>query len=421
MKNLKKLFFSALVLVLALNVIAQEPAKPKFELKPYGFIAYDIYLDTYKSVDSRDGESYSYPAYPKFDKNGKDANKRTMLEMASFTSRLGLKISGPDFFGAKSSGLFEMDVMGTKQDYVQLFSLRHAMINLKWEKSELILGQTWHPIIVSEMIPSTVSFGAGAPFHPLNRSSQIRFTYHFSPLFRLTGAAAIHGLHRSTGAYDAQRYSGKPDVHVQLSVGNRKEFLAGFTAGYKWLTPRLFVDKDTISTNETIGSYDLHVFIMVKPASTSVKLEAIYGQNLTYLSMIGGYGKKTGSENQTDDYSYTNLKTLSVWGDIQQEIDKWTIGVFAGYQKLLGADDSYTTIKVDKVTGAPDFFRDDNLSHIIRVSPRIVYKVEALSIGLEYMLTKAIYGSAWDAKHKVTSTMDPVSNNRILVRVAYNF
>ncbi len=421
MKKLSKLILFVLIFLFTFQAIAQEQAKPKFEIKPYGFVVYDIYLDTYKSVDSRDGESYSYPSMPKFDKNGKDANVKTMLDMTSLTSRLGAKILGPDFFGAKTCGLFEMDFMGTKQDYVQLFTLRHAMINLRWEKSELIIGQTWHPIIVNEMIPSTVSFGAGAPFHPLNRSGQIRFTYHFSQFFRLTGAAVIHGLHRSTGVYDAQRNSGKPDVHLQLSMGDRKEFLAGFTAGYKWLTPRLYIDKDTISTNETIGSYDLQAFIMVKPASTSIKLEAIYGQNLTYLSMIGGYGKKTGSGNLTDDYSYTNLRTFSIWGDIQQDIDKWTIGVFAGYQKLLGADDNYTSIKADKVTGTPDFFRDDNLSYIIRVSPRVVYKADALSIGLEYILTKAVYGSAWDAKHKVTETMDPVSNNRVLVRVAYNF
>jgi len=413
MRGYSNYILFVIAIAFSISVFAQEQPKPKFELKPYGFVAYELYMDTYKSVDSRDGESYSYPLYPNFDKYGKDANKRTMLEMAAFTSRLGLRVLGPDLLGAKSSGLFEMDVMGTKQDYVQLFSLRHAMFKLNWEKSELLLGQTWHPVIVTEMIPNTVSFGAGAPFHALNRSAQIRYTYNFSPLFRILGAASIHGSHRSTGSYDAQRYSGRPDVHVQMSVGNRKEFLAGFSAGYKWLTPRLFVDKDTISTTETIGSYDLHAFIMIKPASTSVKLEAIYGQNLTYLSMIGGYGKKTGSDTQSDDYSYTNLNTLSVWGDIQQDIDNWSIGIFAGYQKIMGADDSYTSIK--------DYNREDRLSNIIRVSPRVVYKADALSIGLEYILTKAVYGLTWDLKHNVTETMDPVSNNRVLVRVAYSF
>lgn len=416
-KSMRKslvLGFLPIVLLFAINnVNAQEPAKPKFELKPYGFVAYDIYLDTYKSLDTRDGELYFYPSKPQFDKNGKDMNVKTMLEMTSLTSRLGTKILGPDFFGAKTTGLLEMDFFGTSQDHVQLFRLRHAMINLRWEKSELLVGNYWHPLILTEMIPGTISFGGAAPFHSLNRSGQIKYTYHVSPVFRLTGAAVIHGYHRSKGPYDAQRYSGKPDIQLQLSFGNRKEFMAGCTAGYKWLTPRLYDDKDTLVTNKTIGSYDLHAFLMIKPASTSIKLEAVYGQNLTFLNMIGGYGMKTGSNSVNDDYSYTNLKTLSVWADIQQDMDKWSIGVFTGYQKLMGADDNYTTIK--------DYNLNDDLSYIFRLSPRVVYKADAMVIAFEYMLTTAVYGKTWDAKHKVTDTMDPVSNSRFLVRVNYNF
>lgn len=412
MRNLSKLALSAAISFLAFNGIAQEQAKPKFELKPYGYAAFEIIYDTYKSYDTRDGELYFYPSIPQFDKNGKDINSKSMIEMLSLSSRLGLKISGPDFYGAKSTAMIETDFYGTSQANVRTLRLRHAMINLKWEKAELLMGNYWHPLIVPEMIPGVVSFGGGAPFHALNRSPQIRYTYNFSPTIRFIGAALVYGYHRSKGPYDAQRYSGKPDVHLQLSVGNRKEFLAGFTAGYKWLTPRLITDS-LYKTSETVGSYDLHAFIMVKPATTSIKVEAVYGQNLSFLNMIGGYGMKTGSNNAEGDYSYTNLNTISVWGDIQQDIDSWTIGVFAGYQKLLGADDNYTTIK--------DYNLNDDLSRIIRVSPRLVYRAEALSIALEYILTTAVYGKTWDAKHNVTETMDPVSNNRFLLRVTYNF
>ena len=391
---------------------AQEPSKPKFELKPYGFVAYDVYLDTYRSYDSRDGELYFYPLRPQFDENDRDINAKSMLEMTSVTSRLGTRISGPDFFGAKTTGLIEMDFAGTKQDFIQHLRLRHAMIDLKWEKSELLVGNYWHPLILTEMIPTIVGFGGAAPFHALNRSGQIRYTYNFSPVFRLTGAAIIHGYHRSKGPYDAQRYSGKPDLHFQMSVGNKKEFLAGFSAGYKWLTPRLLTDLN-YKTTETIGSYDLHAFFMIKPASTSIKFETNYGQNLSYLNMIGGYGMVTGSTNAEGDYSYTNLKTISIWGDIQQEFDKWILGIFAGYQKLLGADDNYTALK--------DYTLNDDLSRLIRVSPRLVYKAEALSLGFEYSLTTAVYGKTWDAKHKVTETLDPVSNSRFLLKASYNF
>ncbi len=412
MKNLAKLILSAYLGLIAFNVAAQEQVKPKFEVKPYGFVAYDIYLDTYKSNDTRDGELYFYPSKPQFDKNGRDVNSKSMLEMTSLTSRLGAKILGPDFFGAKTSALLEMDFFGTKQDYVQMLRLRHAMVNLRWEKSELLVGNYWHPLILTEMIPGVVAYGGAAPFHSLNRSGQIRYTYHFSPVFRLTGAAVIHGYHRSKGPYDAQRYSGKPDIQLQLSVGDRKVFMTGCTAGYKWLTPRLITDS-LYKTSETIGSYDLHAFVMFKPSSTSIKFETVYGQNLSFLSMIGGYGMKTGSNNTEGDYQYTNLKTISIWGDIQHEIGMWTIGLFAGYQKLLGADDDYTTIK--------DYNLNDDLSYLVRVSPRIIYKADAFSFAFEYIYTAAVYGEAWDSNYKVTKSMDAVSNSRFLVRVNYSF
>lgn len=412
MKILKNLIPAVFVILFVLKAGAQEQAKPKFEFKPYGFVAYEIIYDTYKSLDTRDGELYFYPSKPQFDKNDRDINIKPMLEMLSLTSRFGVKIAGPDLMGAKSSAMIETDFFGTSQANVRMLRLRHAMITLKWEKAELLMGNYWHPLILTEMIPGTISFGGGAPFHSLNRSPQVRYTYNFSSNFRFTGAALIHGYHRSKGPYDAQRYSGKPDIHLQLSVGNRKELLAGFSAGYKWLTPRLVTDS-LYKTSETIGSYDLHAFLMIKPATTSVKVEAVYGQNLSFLNMIGGYGMKTGSNNAEGDFSYTNLKTVSIWGDIQQDIDKWSIGVFAGYQKLLGADDNYTSIK--------DYTQNDDLSHIIRVSPRVVYKEDALNIALEYMLTTAVYGKTWDAKHKVTDTMDPVSNNRFTLRLSYNF
>jgi len=178
------------------------------------------------------------------------------------------------------------------------------------------------------------------------------------------------------------------------------------------LTPRLITDS-TYITSETIGSYNLHAFLLVKPASTSIKVEAIYGQNLSFLNMIGGYGMVTGSNKAEGDYKYTNLKTLSVWGDIQQNIDRWIIGVFAGYQKLLGADDNYIAIQ--------DYALNDDLSHIFRISPRVVYRADALSLAFEYILTTAVYGNAWDAKHKVTETINPISNHRFLLRLTYNF
>jgi hypothetical protein len=57
---------------------------------------------------------------------------------------------------------------------------------------------------------------------------------------------------------------------AQLTVGNRKTFLIGASAGYKWLTPRLLT-ADTIKTDETIGQYLLSAFVMGKIGTTVIK------------------------------------------------------------------------------------------------------------------------------------------------------
>ncbi len=416
MRITRPLFLLSAILYSPLIVFSQEPEKPKFEFKPYGYVNYEIIMDTYKSLDARDGELYFYPLMPEIDANNKDINKKVMLQMLSLTSRIGTKISGPDILGAKTSGLFEADFFATADAYARMLRVRHAIIDLKWLTSELIMGHYWHPIIVNEMIPSTVAFGAGTPFHPLNRCPQIRFNYNLSETFRVTAAALTQGYHRASGPASAQRYSGKPEIVVQASFGNRKTFLAGASADYKWLTPRLKTDLG-FQTNKTIGSYMLNAFALGKFNASTIKAEVYYGQNPTNLLMIGGYGMKTGSVNAEGDYDLTNIKTMSTWLDFQQDIDEITLGFFAGYSKNLGADDEYTSLTI----GTDKCHRNDDLSHIYRVAPRITYRAEALTFAFEYMITTAVYGKTFDNKRKVTDTMDPVSNHRFTLSATYRF
>lgn len=412
-----KLFLTSLILLCAITTKAQEPEKPKFEIKPYGFINYEIILDTYKSLDARDGEVYFYPLMESLDANGKDKNEQLQLQMLSLSTRFGLKISGPDILGAKTSGLIEADFFATANDYARLLTLRHLTINLKWEKSELLLGHYWHPVIVTEVIPANISFGAGVPINALNRSPQVRFTVFPSESVKLSITALTQSYHKSSGPAEAQRNSGLPEIIGQASLGNRKTFMIGASAGYKWLTPRIETTTN-YSTNKTIGQYLFNAYVMVKVSNTTIKAMALYGQNLTHLNMIGGYGMKTGTDaNAEQDYEYTSLKTLGTWFDLQQGFGKVGLGLFLGYSKLLGADDDYTSLTV----GTVKYFRNDDMDYFYRISPRISYKEENLTFALEYMLAGAVYGKTWDAKHKVTSSMDPVYNNRITFAAKYDF
>ncbi len=410
MKTITKLIIVAMLnITLGLKLMAQEPEKPKFELKPYGFVLYEIIMDTYKSTDARDGELYFYPLPENLDINGNDINKKIQLQMLSLSSRFGTKILGPDLLGAKASGMLEADFFATQNDYARLLRIRHATINLKWEKTELLVGQFWHPAVVLEVLPNPVSFGAGTPFHALNRSPQIRFTYYPTETVRLSATALTQGYHKSTGPADAQRNSGLPEAILQASFGNRKTFIAGATAGYKWLTPRLETEAG-VSTSKTIGQYLFTGFLTANLSTTTIKAEVLYGENLTHLVMIGGYGMKTSTN---DDYNYSNLRTLSTWLDINHSLGKTSIGLFAGYSKLNGASDNYTSIE--------KYTRNDNLDYIYRISPRMYYMEENFTFGLEYMITAAIYGKTWNDKHEVQSANDPVYNNRITLSAKYTF
>ena len=64
----------------------------------------------------------------------------------------------------------EAEFFGTSDADLNGFRLRHGYLKLDWPHSELMVGQFWHPMFVTESFPDVVSFNTGAPFQPFNRS-----------------------------------------------------------------------------------------------------------------------------------------------------------------------------------------------------------------------------------------------------------
>ncbi len=390
-----------------------------FTFKPYGYVSYEILYDTYRSVDTRDGSLYLFPKKPVLDDNGNDINKRSKLNMLSLQSRIGFNITGPDAFGAKTFAKIEGDFFATHQDFVRLFRLRHAYIQLKWERTELLMGHTFHPTFVLDCFPSTVSFAAAVPFHPLNRAPQIRLKQEITNDFSASVSFLMHGYHSSPGPRDQQRNSGLPDSQLQLRY-NPDNFLLGMTAGYKFLSPR-DVTNGNIATQKNIGSYNLQAFTKITTRPVTVKLETMYGENLSNFIMIGGYGAKGTPEDAINpdfwnsDYDYANLKTLSVWTDIHSnhKVIQW--GLFAGYTENLGSDDPFLS-----VPGA-NFQRYTDLHYLFRVSPRLVFYSNNFSFGGEYTYHSAVYAEDYDMYGKPSASLDPAVNNNIILFVKYTF
>jgi len=400
-----------LMLFLPILVFSQEEqVSPKVTVG--GYVRYEFIFDTYESADTRDGEVYLYPLRERLDAFGEDINKNININMLGLQARPRIAAKGIKAFGADVSGVLEGDFLGISQNDTRMLRLRHGFVSLKWSGSELVMGHTWHPMFVTECFPATISMGAGVPFHVLNRAPQIRYTKNIGPKTSLMGALLVHGYHKSTGPAEAQRQSGLPDAQVQLKYKSDKMF-ASFTAGYKFLKPRLVTDNNVV-TDETIGSFNTAANLKLLFSPVTIKVEGIYGQNLTNFVMIGGYGAAENPD-LVDDYSYSNINTMSVWSDISYAKSNMEIALFGGFSSNINATNDYYSLS--------GYTRGEDLKSIFRVSPRIVFKSGNVDIGIEYMITGAKYGDVdyTDARYRFTSTDAFTMNHRMLLAVKYSF
>jgi len=175
----------ALVLAAAGPAAAQtEEKKPAFGITFSGFVKTDIFYDTRQTVSIREGHYLLYPKALLAGPDGDDVNDRGNFNILSVQTRLAGKITGPDALGAKTSAYIEAEFFGTSDADINGFRLRHGYLKLEWTRSELMIGQFWHPMFVVESFPDVVSFNTGAPFQPFNRSPQVRYT-------RRLGAVAL--------------------------------------------------------------------------------------------------------------------------------------------------------------------------------------------------------------------------------------
>lgn len=414
---MKLIYTTLTVIILSFSPLflkAQEVKSSDFGIDFGGYVRYEMFYDTYNSIDSRDGNIYLYPMRPSEDLNGEDINKTGQLEMLALQTRLSGSISGPEAFGAKTSGKIEVDFEGTSQSFSRLIRLRHAFVNLDWGNTELLLGQTWHPMFVASCFPRVLSFGAGLPFQPFSRSPQARLTRHVNDHVSIMLAGLIHGYNRSTGPYEAQRNSGLPDMQFQMKY-SQNALHAGVTAGYKFLTPRLVTDLG-YKTNETVGSYNFQAFLKIQTSSLIAKLQGVVGENLTNYTMIGGYGIEAGTTDLQGDYTYTNMNTMSVWTEVMTHKKKVNVGLFAGYTENLGFSDELDVSGGSGIIGE----RNADIAYLYRISPRVVFSSGSMDLGAELMYTGAAYGTQFDEFYKAEESEES-SNLRLLISAKYVF
>jgi hypothetical protein len=412
---MNRYFFLLLFLTgMAFSAKAQTTTDDKFSIKFSGFIKAEAMFDTRQTVNAREQMLVFYPDKEKLDVNGNDVNAHPNLNQLDMASRITLTATGPDAFGAKIKGIIEGDFTGPSNVENNAFRLRHAYIKLNWKKSELLMGQYWHPLNVPEMIPYVISLNTGAPFHPFSRQPQIRFTRTFGKISAIIVASADRdyaslGPLGTTMTSDYLRNSAIPSMDMQLQYKKNDNIFFGIGGDYKKLTPRLITDS-LWEADETLDCYAATAFVKVKTKKLTIKLQSVLGQNLYEHLMMGGFAVEK-IDTATQRATYTNLDQLTVWTDICTNSDKkFNAAIFLGYAKNLGS--------LHNIWGAK-YGRGTDIAYVYRISPRLMWSMNNLTIASEFEYTVAAYGTP-DYLGDVQNASE-LSNFRVELALQYSF
>ncbi|TDN96329.1 hypothetical protein [Sunxiuqinia elliptica] len=414
-----------LLCLIGLTTYANAQEVKDVKLDWYGFVRNEFFIDSYKGLDAANETFYLVPLYVGKDANGEDINEQASSNLSALASRIGLRISGPEILGAKSSGNIEFDFGGIVKTEPTLFRIRHANMVLDWESSRLLVGQTWHPFWGGGAFPTVAGLNTGAPFQAFNRSPMVRYDM-ISGNWTVSGAAVYENQYTSkcfeasnfSTPNQAQRNGVMPEL-VWSTEYHHNGFTAGVGAQIKRIKPRMTVTgtEGKFKADEFLTSSGFMAYFKHKQDKLSVVAKGYCGQNMTHLTFLGGYGvatrdEATGEETYTNYNNYTTLLNV-VYGK------KWQVGALFGYGGNLGTTDPLYDDGSGKgiVTGLLP-----NVQNLARVSPHVALNVSKLRVVAEYELTIANYGvGAFDFSDGLYADKHQTMNNRFCVMMMYLF
>lgn len=407
---------SALFLGFAGMTVAQTDNQ-NFGIKFSGFVKTDFIYDTRQSSESngiREGHFYLFPDNVLYDKDSNDVNANPVFHILSIQTRLKGDITGPDAFGAKTSGAIEAEFFGTAAGDINGLRLRHAFVKLDWEKSNLLVGQSWHPLFPTDCFPGTVSFNTGVPFIPFSRNPQLKFTYKLgkiSAMITAYGQRDFTNMGPGSLGNKYMRNAGMPGLNVGFKIPlSEKDNMMGINLDYKSLRPRLVSDSNYV-TDAKISSIGANLWLKMKTKPVTFRLMGTYMQNGTDVMMLGGYAVSAIGDTAKNFLEYTPVSSASFWLDLETNGEKTKFGLFVGVSKNLGATD--TIISAVYARGA-------DIDQLIRFSPRVTFTSGKLTFAGEIEATMANYGKR-ESDGTVTTEDPAVMNIRILLAAIYKF
>jgi hypothetical protein len=420
MISFRKLVLLIAAYAITMTVLAQNSPDKPVEVKISGFIMNNLFFDTHKNLDALDGMALLYPLPASMNGHNVDMNKVPNLTLLSFASRLKFGITGPETFGAKTSGFIELDFTTRANSATVRF--RQAWVKLNWEKTELLIGRAWHPLASVEVIPSVMGLSIGAPFQPFNRSEQVTLTRKMGKL-NLTLSALYQNDYTNNGpsgkSFAYQNNAIMPNLHAQFKYIS-ENVIMGIGVDYKRLKPRVYVespiDNEKTKTDAVVNCPAILAYGQFKSGKLTISGKTILSANTSESLMTGAYGI-TYYNSLTGYEEYTPFKHFFIWGNISYG-DKLKGSFFTGYLKNLGADKNILA----PFNASPTVFGlGETIGQMIRLTPTLSYTAGKIILALELEHNIAAYGAInYADKGKIINASN-VSGTRVLATMYFNF
>jgi len=388
-------------------------------LKIYGFTRTEMYTDTRKMSAAVQDLFPLFPMYKDLNAAGEDLNSVSSSSMLSLGSRLGFEYTLPaGIFGAKTAvSRIETDFGGAPT--YMILRIRQAYSQIFWEKSDLLVGQTWHPLFVPATMPNILSLNAGSPYQPFNRSPQIRFNHQINKL-KLSVAAIYQMMYTSQGPEGASTSYQKNAIIPELYVGveyKKDGLLVGLGGEYKSIMPnRYFVDANAMKhvSHKVLNTPAIMAYSVINSGMLTIKAKVLYGQNLVEHTILGGYSI-------TPDNKYIPYNSMSSfvhfnYGKTHQ------VGLMLGYSANMGPS--------EKTPSGSKFYgfgvANSNLSNekmvgnMFRITPTYSYNIKNWRLGIELDYTNAAWGNRESTTGKIIQ-LDRADNYRVCALLMYTF
>lgn len=375
--------------------------KVSFDL--HGFVNPHYYADSREVMGGREDMMLFFPKPVNPDANGIDLNDGWQANMMAITTRLGLRINGPDMLGASTGAYIEGDFTGSTNATNNNLRLRHAYFNLDWGHHRLLAGQYWYAMVIHEIMPMTNPLNMGAPFHCYARQPQVRYEYHLDGFEAMAVAqwqldnmsqGLLNGVPTSSTLF--ARHSLVPEINAQLRYRKGALFL-GAAANLKTIQPIVPDPQKRLHTSLTYS-----VFGSLTLKGVTFKAQTLLNNSLYEGCSLGGYLIYTsvmGNEIMFRDWTFN-----TVWLDIERNRGHWRPGIFLGYAQKQDEGPVLAIYSTTAVLG-----RGYDIDYLWRIQPRLTYATEK---GLSFTA---------EAEYTYAGYTDPVGNLRLSLSAVYAF